>query len=74
MLLDDVKITRKVDNMIKIYEKENEYGLKNENSRDRIIYFKREFLKYLIFLEKLRYFFLLIHPKVPCRFFSAGLS
>ena len=48
MLLDDVKITRKVDNMIKIYEKENEYGLKNENSRDRIIYFKREFLKYLI--------------------------
>lgn len=48
MLLDDVKITRKVDNMIKIYEKENEYGLKNENSRNRIIYFKREFLKYLI--------------------------
>ena len=48
MLLDDVKITRKVDNMIKIYEKENEYGLKNENSRDRIIYFKREFLKKLI--------------------------
>ena len=45
MLLDDVKITRKVDNMIKIYEKENEYGLKNENSRDRIIYFKREFFE-----------------------------
>ena len=45
MLLDSVRITRKVDNMIKIYEKENEYGLKNENSRDRIIYFKREFLE-----------------------------
>ena len=39
MLLDDVGTTRKVDNMIKIYEKEN------ENSRDRIIYFKREFLE-----------------------------
>lgn len=45
MLLDDVRITKKVDNMIKICEKENEYGLKNENSRDRIIYFKREFLE-----------------------------
>ena len=45
MLLDSVRITRKVDNMIKIYEKENEYGLKNENSRDKIIYFKREFLE-----------------------------
>ena len=48
MLLDDVRITKKVDSMVKIYEKENEYRLTSENSRDRIIYFKREFLKCLI--------------------------
>lgn len=48
MLLDDVRITKKVDNMIKICEKENQYELSNENSQNRIIYFKREFLKYLI--------------------------
>ena len=34
--------------MIKICEKENQYGLSNENNQDRIIYFKREFLKKLI--------------------------
>lgn len=45
MLLDDVRITKKIDNMIKICEKENQYGLSNENNQDRIIYFKREFLK-----------------------------
>lgn len=48
MLLDDVGTTKKIDNMIKICEKENQYGLSNENNQDRIIYFKREFLKKLI--------------------------
>ena len=48
MLLDDVRIMKKADNMIKVCEKENQYGLSNENNQDRIIYFKREFLKKLI--------------------------
>ena len=44
MLLDDVRITKKVDSMMKVYQKEKDY-IQNGNNKDKIIYFKREFFE-----------------------------